>query len=159
MNNKIDDLYERLIKKNKYVFLRIFLENNKVQIINSIKSKVSYKNIYSEFKEISNLDIKYKYFCKILSEFKLKNIYNQDINTITPKEKEIKQPEILAAKIDDIQKNNSQGDADDEKASEPSSENKSSRKERLQAIKNKDEKIIDVQKNQDKFIWTASIKK
>lgn len=159
MNNKIDDLYERLIKKNKYVLLRIFLENNKVQIINSIKSKVSYKNIYSEFKEISNLDIKYKWFCKILSEFKLKNIYNQDINTITPKEKEIKQPEILAAKIDDIQKNNSQGDAGDEKASEPSSENKSSRKERLQAIKNKDEKIIDVQKNQDKFIWTASIKK
>lgn len=159
MNNKIDDLYERLIKKNKYVLLRIFLENNKVQIINSIKSKVSYKNIYSEFKEISNLDIEYKWFCKILSEFKLKNIYNQDINTITPKEKEIKQPEILAAEIDDIQRNNSQGDAGDKKASEPSSENKSSRKERLQAIKNKDEKIIDVQKNQDKFIWTASIKK
>ena len=66
MSNKIDDLYDRLIKKNKYVFLRNFLENNKNQIIKSLKDKVSYKNIYTEFKEISNLDINYKWFCKIL---------------------------------------------------------------------------------------------
>ena len=37
MNNKIDDLYDRLIQKNKYVLLRNFLENNKNQIIKSLR--------------------------------------------------------------------------------------------------------------------------
>ncbi len=74
MNNKIDDLYDRLIQKNKYVLLRNFLENNKNQIIKSLRYKVSHKNIYTEFKNISNLDINYKWFCKILSEFKIKYI-------------------------------------------------------------------------------------
>ena len=50
MNNKIDDLYDRLIQKNKYVLLRNFLENNKNQIIKSLRYKVSHKNIYTEFK-------------------------------------------------------------------------------------------------------------
>ena len=40
MNNKIDDLYDRLIQKNKYVLLRNFLENNKNQIIKSTKMTV-----------------------------------------------------------------------------------------------------------------------
>ena len=77
MNNKIDDLYDRLIQKNKYVLLRNFLENNKNQIIKSLRYKVSHKNIYTEFKNISNLYINYKWFCKILSEFKIKYIYSK----------------------------------------------------------------------------------
>ena len=85
MNNKIDDLYDRLIQKNKYVLLRNFLENNKNQIIKSLRYKVSHKNIYTEFKNISNLDINYKWFCKILSEFKIKYIYSQELKDITLK--------------------------------------------------------------------------
>ncbi len=60
MNNKIDDLYDRLIQKNKYVLLRNFLENNKNQIIKSLRDKVSHKNIYTEFKNISKISFENK---------------------------------------------------------------------------------------------------
>lgn len=176
MSNKIDDLYDRLIKKNKYVFLRNFLENNKNQIIKSLKDKVSYKNIYTEFKEISNLDINYKWFCKILSEFKTKYIYNQELKDITPKEKieasDIDQPKILAAKISEVEQKARAKETEkietkkDVPADETPNNNtnseepkKLSRKERLLAIKNSEDKIIDVQKDQEKFVWTPSIKK
>ena len=99
MNNKIDDLYDRLIQKNKYVLLRNFLENNKNQIIKSLRYKVSHKNIYTEFKNISNLDINYKWFCKILSEFKIKYIYSQELKDITPKEKIEKLKQIQELEI------------------------------------------------------------
>ena len=176
MSNKIDDLYDRLIKKNKYVFLRNFLENNKNQIIKSLKDKVSYKNIYTEFKEISNLDINYKWFCKILSEFKTKYIYNQELKDITPKEKKeiviTEQPNISAAKISEVEQKARAKETEkietkkDVPADETPNNNtnseepkKLSRKERLLAIKNSEDKIIDVQKDQEKFVWTPSIKK
>ncbi len=38
MNNKIDDLYDRLIQKNKYVLLRNFLENNKNRFVKSFQN-------------------------------------------------------------------------------------------------------------------------
>ncbi len=173
MNNKIDDLYDRLIQKNKYVLLRNFLENNKNQIIKSLRDKVSHKNIYTEFKNISNLDINYKWFCKILSEFKMKYIYNQELKDITPKEKLItEQPKISAAKISEVEppaqakktekiETKKYVPADETPSNKTNSEEpqKLSRKERLLAIKNSEDKIIDVQKDQEKFIWTPSIKK
>ncbi len=173
MNNKIDDLYDRLIQKNKYVLLRNFLENNKNQIIKSLRDKVSHKNIYTEFKNISNLDINYKWFCKILSEFKMKYIYNQELKDITPKEKLItEQPKISAAKISEVEppaqakktekiETKKYVPTDETPSNNTNSEEpqKLSRKERLLAIKNSEDKIIDVQKDQEKFIWTPSIKK
>ena len=176
MNNKIDDLYDRLIQKNKYVLLRNFLENNKNQIIKSLRYKVSHKNIYTEFKNISNLDINYKWFCKILSEFKIKYIYSQELKDITPKEKietsDIEQPKILAAKISEVEppaqakktekiETKKYVPADETPSNNTNSEEpqKLSRKERLLAIKNSEDKIIDVQKDQEKFILTPSIKK
>ncbi len=173
MNNKIDDLYDRLIQKNKYVLLRNFLENNKNQIIKSLRDKVSHKNIYTEFKNISNLNINYKWFCKILSEFKMKYIYNQELKDITPKEKLItEQPKISAAKISEVEppaqakktekiETKKYVPADETPSNKTNSEEpqKLSRKERLLAIKNSEDKIIDVQKDQEKFIWTPSIKK
>ena len=165
MNNKIDDLYDRLIQKNKYVLLRNFLENNKNQIIKSLR-----------YKNISNLDINYKWFCKILSEFKIKYIYSQELKDITPKEKietsDIEQPKILAAKISEVEppaqakktekiETKKYVPADETPSNNTNSEEpqKLSRKERLLAIKNSEDKIIDVQKDQEKFIWTPSIKK
>ena len=151
MNNKIDDLYDRLIQKNKYVLLRNFLENNKNQIIKSLRYKV-------------------------LSEFKIKYIYSQELKDITPKEKietsDIEQPKILAAKISEVEppaqakktekiETKKYVPADETPSNNTNSEEpqKLSRKERLLAIKNSEDKIIDVQKDQEKFIWTPSIKK
>ena len=91
---------------------------------------------------------------------------------ITPKEKKeiliTEQPKILAAEIpkheqpaqeqEEIKKDILvDGKANNSSNSEEPK--KLSRKERLLAIKNSEEKIIDVQKNQEKFIWTPSIKK
>ena len=103
MKKEINNLYNDLVSKNKYSLLRFFLETNKDDILKAIKNKVSYKNIYNTFKEISNINISYRRFCQILSEFKIKYIYNQELKDITPKEKKeiliTEQPKILAAEI------------------------------------------------------------
>ena len=171
MKKEINNLYNDLVSKNKYSLLRFFLETNKDDILKAIKNKVSYKNIYNTFKEISNINISYRRFCQILSEFKIKYIYNQELKDITPKEKKeiliTEQPKILAAEIpkheqpaqeqEEIKKDILvDGKANNSSNSEEPK--KLSRKERLLAIKNSEEKIIDVQKNQEKFIWTPSIK-
>ena len=113
MNKEEQSLYDELISKNKYNILRSFLEKNKNDILNALNDKVRYKDIYEVFVERTKLDIDYKYFCQFISDFKKKYIYNlseaeykkqmQAISqpaTATPEKKEeIKQPEILAAKI------------------------------------------------------------
>ena len=163
MKKEINNLYNDLVSKNKYSLLRFFLETNKDDILKAIKNKVSYKNIYNTFKEISNINISYRRFCQILSEFKIKYIYNQELKDITPKEKKeiliTEQPKSLAA---EIPKHEQPAQEQEKKVSNSSNSEKPkklSRKERLLAIKNSEEKIIDVQKNQEKFIWTPSIKK
>jgi len=163
MKKEINNLYNDLVSKNKYSLLRFFLETNKDDILKAIKNKVSYKNIYNTFKEISNINISYRRFCQILSEFKIKYIYNQELKDITPKEKKeiliTEQPKSLAA---EIPKHEQPAQEQEKKVSNSSNSEKPkklSRKERLLAIKNSEEKIIDVQKNQEKFVWTPSIKK
>lgn len=168
MDNKVDDLFEKIINKNRYVILRNFLEIHKNEILKALNNKASYKDIYETFREISNIQIDYVRFCQILSEFKTKHIYN-----ITPKEKiEIQEkPKIIATKI--IEENKPTQPQEEIKANNnpisdapPSNTNenepkKLSRKEKLLALRNRpdEDKIIDVQKNQDKFVWKPSIKK
>ena len=170
MNNNDSDLFRKVISKNKYVILRNFLENNKQDILKLLHSKARYKDIFETFKEISNINIDYVRFCQILSEFKTKYIYNQELKDITPKEKKeiliTEQPKILAAEISKHEQPAQEQEEIkkyilvDGKANNSSNSEKpkKSRKERLLAIKNSEEKIIDVQKNQEKFIWTPSIK-
>lgn len=176
MKKEINNLYNDLVSKNKYSLLRFFLETNKDDILKAIKNKVSYKNIYNTFKEISNINISYRRFCQILSEFKIKYIYNQELKDITPKEKKeiviTEQPKISAAKISEVEQKARAKETEkietkkDVPADETPNNNtnseepkKLSRKERLLAIKNSEDKIIDVQKDQEKFVWTPSIKK
>lgn len=111
------NLYDELISKNKYNILRSFLEKNKNDILKALNDKVRYIHIYEVFVERTQLDIDYKYFCQFISKFKEKYIYNlseaeykkqmQAISqpaTATPEKKEeIKQPEILAAKISEVE--------------------------------------------------------
>ena len=113
MNKEEQSLYDKLINRRRYNILRSFLEKNKNDILKALDNNVKYKDIYNEFIESSKIDVKYNWFCKILSDFRIKYIYNlseaeykkqmQAISqpaTATPEKKEeIKQPEILAAKI------------------------------------------------------------
>ena len=113
MNKEEQSLYDKLINRRRYNILRSFLEKNKNDILKALDNNVKYKDIYNEFIESSKIDVKYNWFCKILSDFRIKYIYNlseaeykkqmQAISqpaTATPEKKvEIEQPEILAAKI------------------------------------------------------------
>ena len=113
MNKEEQSLYDELISKNKYNILRSFLEKNKNDILKALNDKVRYIHIYEVFIERTQLDIDYKYFCQFISEFKKKYIYNlseaeykkqmqaisQPAITTPEKKEDIKQPEILAAKI------------------------------------------------------------
>lgn len=106
-------LTEILLENNKYMFLKNYLELNKNEILNILDLKFSYKSIFEAIKKKTDLNIEYRHFCRILSDFKKKYIYNlteaeyktqmQAISqpaTATPEKKdEIKQAEILAAKI------------------------------------------------------------
>lgn len=106
-------LTEILLENNKYMFLKNYLELNKNEILNILDLKFSYKSIFEAIKKKTDLNIEYRHFCRILSDFKTKYIYNlseseykkqmQAISqpaTATPEKKdEIKQAEILAAKI------------------------------------------------------------
>lgn len=172
MNNNID-LFNKVINKRKYVILRNFLENNKEDILKLLQSKAKYKDIFETFKEISNIDIDYVRFCQILSEFKIKYIYSQKFKDITPKEIILtEQPKILAAEISETKHIEQQIQNKNETIKKEYSTNelqnidsnidkpkKLSRKERLLAIKNSEEKIIDIQKDQEKFVWIPNIKK
>lgn len=42
----------------------------------ALNLKVSYKSIYEAVKKKTNLNIEYRHFCRILSKFKEKYIYN-----------------------------------------------------------------------------------
>ena len=113
MNKEEQSLYDKLINRRRYNILRSFLEKNKNDILKALDNNVKYKDIYNEFIESSKIDVKYNWFCKVLSDFRIKYIYNlteaeykkqmQAISqpaTATPEKKvEIEQPEILAAKI------------------------------------------------------------
>mgnify|MGYP003375338851 CR=1 FL=1 len=173
MKREINNLYDDLVSKNRYSFLRIFLETNKDDILKAIKNKVFYKNIYNAFKEISDIDISYRRFCQILSDFKMKYIYNAELKDIIQKEKKeiviTEQPTISATKISEVEQRTQQkkieitedvpADAKLINYTNTEEPQKLSRKERLLAIKNSEDKIIDVQKDQEKFVWTPSIKK
>ena len=172
MKREINNLYDDLVSKNRYSFLRIFLETNKDDILKAIKNKVFYKNIYNAFKEISDIDISYRRFCQILSDFKMKYIYNAELKDIIQKEKKeiviTEQPTISATKISEVEQRTQQkkieitedvpADAKLINYTNTEEPQKLSRKERLLAIKNSEDKIIDVQKDQEKFVWTPSIK-
>ena len=76
------------------------------------------KDIYNEFIESSKIDVKYNWFCKVLSDFRIKYIYNlteseykkqmqaiSQAGITTPEKKvEIEQPKILAAKISESER-------------------------------------------------------
>lgn len=108
-NKLIDDILEN----SKYAFLKSYLEKNKKDILEALNLKVSYKSIFETIKEKTGLNIKYCNFVNILSDFKKKYIYNlteseykkqmqaiSQAGITTPEKKdEIKQAEILAAKI------------------------------------------------------------
>lgn len=111
-------LYDKLINKNRYNILRNYLEKNKYDILKALDNNVRYKDIYNEFIETSKIDIKYNWFCQILSKFKEKYIYNlseaeykkqmqviSQAGITTPEKKEeIEQPKILAAKISEVER-------------------------------------------------------
>ena len=118
MNKEEESLYDKLINRRRYNILRSFLEKNKNDILKALDNNVKYKDIYNEFIESSKIDVKYNWFCKVLSDFRTKYIYNlseeeykKQMKAIsqpaiarpgitTPEKKDdIKQSEILAAKI------------------------------------------------------------
>ena len=113
MNKEEQSLYDKLINRRRYNILRSFLEKNKNDILKALDNNVKYKDIYNEFIESSKIDVKYNWFCKVLSDFRIKYIYNlseaeykkqmqaisQPAITTPEKKEDIKQPEILAAKI------------------------------------------------------------
>ena len=106
-------LTEILLENNKYMFLKNYLELNKNEILNILDLKFSYKSIFEAIKKKTDLNIEYRHFCRILSDFKTKYIYNlteaeykkqmQAISqagiTTPEKKEEIEQTKILAAKI------------------------------------------------------------
>ncbi len=69
-------LYDKLINRRRYNILRSFLEKNKNDILKALDNNVKYKDIYNEFIESSKIDVKYNWFCKVLSDFRIKYIYN-----------------------------------------------------------------------------------
>lgn len=113
MKKEEQSLYDKIIHQHRYSIVRTFLEENKNDILKALNNKARYKDIYNVVKETINIDIKYEWFCQILSDFKQKHIYNlseseykkqmQAISqpgiTTPEKKDEIKQAEILAAKI------------------------------------------------------------
>lgn len=106
-----------LLENNRYLFLKEYLELNKNEILKALSLKASNKAIFETVKIQTGLNIKYCNFVIILSKFKEKYIYNlseaeykkqmQAISqpaTATPEKKdEIKQAEILAAKISEVE--------------------------------------------------------
>ena len=104
---------EILLENNKYLFLKEYLELNKNEILKALNLKASNKAIFEAIKIKTDINIEYRQFLNILSDFKKKYIYNlseaeykkqmQAISqpaTATPEKKvEIEQPENLAAKI------------------------------------------------------------
>ncbi len=102
-----------LLENNRYLFLKEYLELNKNEILKALSLKASNKAIFETVKIQTGLNIKYCNFIIILSKFKEKYIYNlseaeykeqmkaisQPAITTPEKKGEIKQPEILAAKI------------------------------------------------------------
>lgn len=113
-NKLIDDILEN----SKYAFLKNYLEKNKNDILEALNLKISYKSIFETIKKKTGLNIKYCNFVNILSEFKQKYIYNlteaeykkqmqaiSQAGITTPEKKvEIEQPEILAAKISEVER-------------------------------------------------------
>ena len=113
-NKLIDDILEN----SKYAFLKSYLEKNKKDILEALNLKVSYKSIFETIKKKTGLNIKYCNFVNILSDFKKKYIYNlteaeykkqmqaiSQAGITTPEKKvETKQPEILAAKISEVER-------------------------------------------------------
>jgi len=71
-NKLIDDILEN----SKYAFLKSYLEKNKKDILEALNLKVSYKSIFEAIKKKTDLNIEYRHFCRILSDFKKKYIYN-----------------------------------------------------------------------------------
>lgn len=107
-----------LLENNRYLFLKEYLELNKNEILKALSLKASNKAIFETVKIQTGLNIKYCNFVIILSKFKEKYIYNLSeaeykkqmqaisqagINT-QEKKVEIKQPEILAAKISEVER-------------------------------------------------------
>lgn len=109
---------EILLENNKYLFLKEYLELNKNEILKALNLKASNKAIFEAIKIKTDINIEYRQFLNILSDFKKKYIYNlteaeykkqmQAISqpaTTTPEKKvEIEQPEILAAKISESER-------------------------------------------------------
>ena len=104
---------EILLENNKYLFLKEYLELNKNEILKALNLKASNKAIFEAIKIKTDINIEYRQFLNILSDFKKKYIYNlseaeykkqmqaiSQAGITTPEKKvEIEQPEILAAKI------------------------------------------------------------
>ncbi len=167
MNKKEKTLTDIILEDNKYIFIKNYLEHNKNEILNILDLNVSYRSIFEAIKKKTKLNIEYRHFCRLLSDFKKKYIYNlseaeykkqmqaisQPATTTLEKKEDIKQPEKVETKKDIP--------ADEKLINYTNTEEpqKLSRKERLLAIKNSEDKIIDVQKDQEKFVWTPSIKK
>lgn len=104
---------EILLENNKYLFLKEYLELNKNEILKALNLKASNKAIFEAIKIKTDINIEYRQFLNILSDFKKKYIYNlseaeykkqmqaiSQAGITTPEKKvEIEQSEILAAKI------------------------------------------------------------
>lgn len=109
---------EILLENNKYLFLKEYLELNKNEILKALNLKASNKAIFEAIKIKTDINIEYRQFLNILSDFKKKYIYNlteaeykkqmqaiSQTGITTPEKKvEIEQPEILAAKISEVER-------------------------------------------------------
>ncbi len=171
-----------LLENNRYLFLKEYLELNKNEILKALSLKASNKAIFETVKIQTGLNIKYCNFVIILSKFKEKYIYNlseaeykeqmkaiSQAATATPEKKsEIKQPEILAAKISESEQPAQPKEPEkvetkkyvpaDEKPSGMSKEEKLLKiQQHKQRLLSRTDKNIDIQKNQEKFIWNATI--
>ena len=145
----------KFLNDNDYTFLRYYIERNLDDFLKMLKFKSTYKSLYLYVKNETGLNITYRQFCRILSEIK------KTAHQKTPE----KNHKVLAAKILETQQqcdatqtsnNNEINEVPIEKLNFSSGV---SRLEKLKLMKNEENKIINVQKDEDKFVWQASIKK
>lgn len=87
-------LTDIILEDNKYIFIKNYLEHNKNEILNILDLNVSYRSIFEALKKKTKLNIEYRHFCRLLSDFKKKYIYNLSVDEYKKQMQAISQPAI-----------------------------------------------------------------
>lgn len=153
MKNKnfFDTILQNANNRKKYPEIDMFIYQNKEAILRALNIGVSAKIIYDSIISETNITISYKTVLKKLNNLKKLSKMDMQAGEFSSKSNEIvtdEKPHTISADVN----SNSEHVAEEPK--------KMSRQERLLAMRNRpdEEKIIDIQKDQKKFVWKPSIK-